>query len=91
MKCPVCGQTGCSSNVECRRNLERAGKPFFSTRIDARGPAGNVFAVIGTAARLLRQLGRDSDADALAEKAMSAQSYDEALAAVREWFPVDAD
>ncbi len=64
----------------------------FETRIDATGPNGNVFAVIGTARNLMRQIGLPrSEIDAVSARATKAQNYDEALGIIREYFPVDAD
>jgi hypothetical protein len=62
----------------------------FTTVIRATGPDGNVFAVLGAATRLMRKLSVDpNEVDALRAKVLDAKSYDEAIAAVREWFPVD--
>ena len=62
----------------------------FNTVIDAPGPAGNIFAVLGTATGFLRQLRIDStEIVALREAVMNSSSYDEALDHIREWFPVD--
>lgn len=65
-------------------------EPFFTTRINATGPSGNVFAVIAQARRYLRDLGVASDKiEDMDRRARAAGSYAEALAVVREWFPVD--
>lgn len=62
----------------------------FTTTIPATGPAGNVFAIIGTACALMRQLRVPNDEiAAFSERAMATESYADALAVVREWFPVD--
>lgn len=65
----------------------------YSTRIDATGPNGNVFAIIGAAVQLMRQLPgmEPSEIDYFRKKVMAAKSYKEAVALVREWFPVDLD
>lgn len=61
----------------------------YSTVIDARGTQGNVFAIIGAAHRHLRQLEGKEAADRLRDECFSAQGgYEEALAKVREFFPV---
>ncbi len=54
--------------------------------IDARGPNGNIFAILAEACRLLRQLGEDPAP--LCEKVTSSSSYGEALDAIRAYFPV---
>lgn len=64
--------------------------PRFSTVIPARGPAGNVFAIVGSCLSMMRRLNiPEAERDALRAKAMGAKSYREACDAVREWFPVD--
>lgn len=64
----------------------------FETLIPTSGPDGNIFAILGTVRRLMRELGvPQSEIDALIKKIMSAASYEEALDAVREWFPLECD
>lgn len=64
--------------------------PRFSTVIPASGPDGNIFAILGTATRLLRQIGRpQADIDQLRGDVLASKSYEQALGFVREWFPVD--
>ena len=65
---------------------------FFQTRIDGRGPNGNIFAIVGAAVSLMRQLEWDQSRTAGFRKTvLAAKSYKEAVALVREWFPVDLD
>lgn len=67
-------------------------EPRWTSRIDATGSGGNVFAVIGTARRYMREIGLPrAEIDDMTSRAQNAGSYDEALAVVREWFPVDTD
>lgn len=69
---------------------DQAPEPVFTTVIRARGEAENIFAIVGTACRLLRQLDIPADRiDALRKNAASAGSYDQAVALVERWFPVN--
>jgi hypothetical protein len=62
----------------------------FTTVIPAMGPDGNVFVVLANAVSLMRRLNVDpNEVHALRQTVLDAKSYDEAIAAVREWFPVD--
>lgn len=62
----------------------------FKTTIDATGSNGNIFAVLGAARIMMRQLDvPKEDLTALGAKVMAASSYKEAIDAIREWFPVD--
>lgn len=62
----------------------------FTTIIPATGPGGNIFEVVGKARVLMRQLGVPSaEINALTERVCNTHSYADALAVVREWFPVD--
>lgn len=64
--------------------------PKFTTVIPASGPDGNIFAVLGNACRLLRQLNiANAEITALTERVTSSSSYAEALAHIRVYFPVD--
>lgn len=64
----------------------------WTSRIDATGSGGNIFAVIGTARRFMREIRLpQGEIDDMTARAQGAGSYDEALAVVREWFPVDTD
>ena len=66
--------------------------PRFTTPIPAYGPSGNVFAVMATACRLMRELDvTQPEILAFTNKVMRARSYPEALDVVREWFPVDLE
>lgn len=65
---------------------------FYSTRIDATGSRGNIYAVLGTALGFLRQLGvSELERTSFAKHVRAATSYEEALDRVRELFPVDTD
>lgn len=64
----------------------------FRTTIDATGPAGNIFVVLGTARGFLGQMGVDpSEIESVTKRVMAAQSYTDALSVIREWFPVETD
>ena len=64
----------------------------FGSRIDATGPGGNIFAILGTARRYMREIGIDqSEIEELGKAVCNADSYRDAVALVREWFPVDLD
>lgn len=64
----------------------------WETAISATGSDGNVFTVIGTARRLMKELGAPpAEIKSLSDRAMKAASYDEAISIVREWFPVITD
>ncbi len=60
----------------------------YRTKIDATGPDGNVFVVIGNAVRLLRDLEGATAANKLRDDCMSLRSYNEVIEKVREFFPV---
>ena len=63
--------------------------PMFETPIPAYGPDGNIFAMLGRASTMLRQLGRDIDAALLEHDVMASESYAQACALIEEWFPLD--
>jgi predicted benzoate:H+ symporter BenE len=64
--------------------------PKFTTPISISGPDRNIFVVCGTARAMMRQLGRsEAELAALTNAVMTAGSYETALDAVREWFPVE--
>lgn len=64
--------------------------PRFETAIPTHGPHGNVFAILGNATSLMRQLDvPKEDIAALRDQVTNAKSYDDACAAVREWFPLE--
>jgi hypothetical protein len=66
--------------------------PRFTTPIQAYGTSGNVFAIMGTACRLMRELGvAQPEILAFTNNVMRARSYPEAIDVVREWFPVDLE
>ena len=66
--------------------------PHFSTVIRAYGPGANLMEIIGKARSMMRQLGIPARLrDEMSTRAMSAGSYKDALAVVREWFPVETD
>jgi hypothetical protein len=67
-------------------------RPIFTTVIPARGAEGNVFLIVGSACRLLREIGIPSDRiEALCKNAMASKSYEEAVGFVEHWFRVDRD
>lgn len=69
---------------------DHAARPVFTTVIRASGPEANVHAILGTATSLLRQLAVPADRIArLRYDVMNAASYDQAVAFVEAWFPVD--
>lgn len=64
----------------------------YVTRISAHGPGGNIFEILGKARVFARQLDVPArEIDAFSKRVMAAKSYSDALAVVREWFPVDTD
>lgn len=64
----------------------------YTTRIPAHGNAGNIYSIIGAARELMRQLNEPQrEIEGLTFRVQHATTYAEALAAVREWFPVDTD
>lgn len=64
----------------------------FTTAIDARGPNGNIFYVMGACENLMKQLKvpQNEIAD-MHNRVMDAEGYDRALAVIEEWFPVKTD
>jgi len=63
----------------------------FSTPILATGSDSNTIAILGYAMRRMRQIGISlTERQALSDKVMAAGSRAEAIAAIEEWFPVDA-
>jgi hypothetical protein len=68
---------------------DHAPEPVFDTVIEGRGPGANIFAIVGKARVLLRQLDIPRDRiDRLGSDVMAAKSYDEAVAIVEHWFKV---
>lgn len=64
----------------------------FDTRISAYGPNGNTMFVLAAAGSMMKQLGVDrGEIAALRGKVFSSGSYQEAMDAIREWFPVDCE
>ena len=64
----------------------------FTTRIPAHGSGGNIFEISGKARVLARQTGLPTrEIDEFSKRVMATRSYADALAVVREWFPVDTD
>lgn len=67
-------------------------RPIFDTVIDARGPRGNVYVIIGTAISRLKAIAVPEDRIvALREAALNAGSYEEAVDHVERWFRVRRD
>ena len=65
-------------------------KPRFSTRIDATNSGGHMFVIMSTARLMMRQLNvSNENIDKMTTRVLLSKSYAEALAVVREWFPVD--
>ena len=57
--------------------------------IDATGPAGNIFVVLGTARALLRQMDApQAEIAELTNRVFAAPSYTKAISVIEEWFPV---
>ena len=48
-------------------------------------PSGNIFSIMGGASKILRMVGRKSDAEAMVSRVTSSQSYEEALAIIGEY------
>lgn len=62
----------------------------YETKIPATGSDGNIFAILGTAVRWMRQLGvSEEEVKALQTRVHRANNYDAACAAIEEWFPLD--
>lgn len=69
---------------------DNAPSPVFESRIDATGPRGNIFYILGTARKLLAEIGVPRDRiERLTEEVTAAGNYDEAVALVQRWFAVD--
>jgi len=65
-------------------------RPRFPEHINATGPSGNIFVVIGAMRALLRQHEIDEvTIDEVTAKVNATKSYTDALSVVREWFAVD--
>jgi len=64
----------------------------YETEIYAIGSQGNIFVVMGTACRYLKQLrAPTAEIDDLRKRVMASDSYSSALGVIREWFPVVTD
>lgn len=67
-------------------------KPKFSTVIEARRAGGNIFEIVGKARVLMRQLDIPRrEIEEFSQRVRRQPSYQDALAVVREWFPVLTD
>ena len=67
-----------------------ATEPVFGIVIDAHGRNGNIFAILDTARRLLRELDVPTDRiDVLTDNVKNAVSYDQAVAFIEAWFRVE--
>jgi hypothetical protein len=64
-----------------KEHYEPATKPVF----DLRCQDGNIFAIIGKAARLLRDNLQHGEAREMTERVMKTSSYDEALRVISEY------
>lgn len=64
----------------------------FTTTIPAYGEQGNIFAVLGNATRMMKQLNVPAgEIDALRSAVMDSDSYDAALECIEVWFPVERE
>ncbi len=64
----------------------------FETRIPTRGSHGNIFEILGHATRRMHQLRVPQEkVQELRRKVLGAGSYEEACAAVEEWFPLERE
>lgn len=69
--------------------MAAAEKPKYETKISLRGPAGNIFAVLSTATKLLSILDEPNSAiRALQGAVWGSKSYDEALDHIERYFPL---
>lgn len=69
-----------------------AATPVFSTVIEARGPRSNINVVLGAACSALREIGVPDDRiNGLRERVRGAVNYDQAIAMIEYWFPVERD
>ena len=60
---------------------------IFDTKIDTRGPNGNIFAILGTAKQLMKELGQSPDKiDQLVEDVTTSSSYEEACKHIEKYF-----
>lgn len=64
----------------------------YQTKIDGRGPNGNIFAILGQARTFMRQLSEPKEEiDNLLKRVTESGSYEEAIAVIEEYFPVELD
>ena len=64
----------------------------YFTPIRAYGPEDNIFAVLGKARQLLRELSAPpEEITELTDRVLAAGCYTAAIGVIREWFPVDLD
>lgn len=64
----------------------------FETKIPTHGPDANIFAVLGNAVRLMKQLNVSQvEIDSLRAAVMDSDSYDQALQHIEVWFPVERE
>lgn len=64
----------------------------FETVIPAHGEQGNVFAVLGNATRMMKQLNVPQvEIDGLRTAVMASDSYEQALTQIEVWFPVERE
>lgn len=69
---------------------DHAATPVFDTKIPTVGSDGNILVVLGNATRMLRQLDIPrARIDKLREDVMGAANYDQAIAMIEHWFPVE--
>lgn len=68
---------------------DNAPSPVFDTEIDATGRHGNIFAILGAAAALLRQSKVPAyRIDKMYADVTAAGSYDEAVKIIERWYRV---
>ncbi len=71
---------------------DAAPSPVFGTVIEATGPAGNVFVILGRATNHLRALAVPEDrVERLRADVTTSSSYNAAVAHVERWFRVALD
>lgn len=64
----------------------------FDTVIDAHGPNGNTMFILAATVGLMKSFAVAPDEiSALRDKVFNSKSRADALAAIREWFPVETD
>lgn len=64
----------------------------FETTIPTHGPDGNIFAVLGNATRMMKQLNVSQiEIDSLRAAVMDSDSYEQALNHIEIWFPIERE